>query len=229
MKIRNQMKTTMSLAAAMGSMALSTQHATAALISINPATGVTSSTELPNSGPVSDRINDHVVDGSGLTGLAHDNGGGNGTMWLTSGGTQAYGPKDADPWIEFDLGAVYTIDSIRVWNMNHSANTDRGVKDLAIEYGNTAALGSTLAGVTQFAQASGLSTYEGEIFDSGDFTSFQARFIRFEIVNDANRNWGDDDFTGLSEVQFSGVAVPEPTTTALLGLGGLALILRRRK
>jgi hypothetical protein len=42
----------------------------------------------------------------------------------------------------------------------------------------------------------------------------------------------DDDFTtdvrsGLSAFQIS--AVPEPSTTALLGLGGLALILRRRK
>ncbi|MEJ6702538.1 MAG: PEP-CTERM sorting domain-containing protein [Akkermansiaceae bacterium] len=33
----------------------------------------------------------------------------------------------------------------------------------------------------------------------------------------------------LAEVTFYGSAVPEPSTTALLGLGGLALILRRRK
>ena len=41
-------------------------------------------------------------------------------------------------------------------------------------------------------------------------------------------NYGDSDYVGLSEIRFSS-AVPEPTTTALLGLGGLALILRRRK
>ena len=33
----------------------------------------------------------------------------------------------------------------------------------------------------------------------------------------------------LSGLQLESVAVPEPSTTALLGLGGLALILRRRK
>jgi hypothetical protein len=34
----------------------------------------------------------------------------------------------------------------------------------------------------------------------------------------------------LSEqIQIAAVAAPEPSTTALLGLGGLALILRRRK
>jgi hypothetical protein len=31
------------------------------------------------------------------------------------------------------------------------------------------------------------------------------------------------------EVRLDIAAVPEPSTTALLGLGGLALILRRRK
>ena len=34
---------------------------------------------------------------------------------------------------------------------------------------------------------------------------------------------------GFNEIRFGSDPVPEPTTTALLGLGGLALILRRRK
>ena len=50
--------------------------------------------------------------------------------------------------------------------------------------------------------------------------------IRLTDINNA----GDpgDPYVGFSEIRFGG-AVPEPTTTALLGLGGLALILRRRK
>jgi hypothetical protein len=41
----------------------------------------------------------------------------------------------------------------------------------------------------------------------------------------------DDDNRGykLDNVLFTGTAVPEPSSAALLGLGGLALILRRRK
>ena len=43
--------------------------------------------------------------------------------------------------------------------------------------------------------------------------------------------FGDDDAvnTTFDNINITGTAVPEPTTTALLGLGGLALILRRRK
>jgi hypothetical protein len=39
----------------------------------------------------------------------------------------------------------------------------------------------------------------------------------------------DAQWMMINEIQFDGTAVPEPTTTALLGLGGLALIMRRRK
>lgn len=38
-----------------------------------------------------------------------------------------------------------------------------------------------------------------------------------------------DDRASFAEIAFRGTAVPEPSFAALLGLGGLALILRRRK
>lgn len=50
--------------------------------------------------------------------------------------------------------------------------------------------------------------------------------VRFHI----DSNHGDVNVVGLSEVKFNGTAaVPEPSSSALLGLGGLALMLRRRK
>ncbi len=49
--------------------------------------------------------------------------------------------------------------------------------------------------------------------------------IRFNVSS----NHSTENYTGISDVGFDTVAVPEPSSTALLGLGGLALILRRRK
>ena len=44
-------------------------------------------------------------------------------------------------------------------------------------------------------------------------------------------NLGDNGYAGsdIGNITLNGTAVPEPSTTALLGLGGIALILRRRK
>ena len=64
---------------------------------------------------------------------------------------------------------------------------------------------------------------EGELLT---YTSVSARYVLFEV--NANHSGGADNLVAVAEVRFID-AVPEPSTTALLGLGGLALILRRRK
>ena len=54
--------------------------------------------------------------------------------------------------------------------------------------------------------------------------------IKFTAGSTAGRSTGDDFvFREIDVFGTATVAVPEPSTTALLGLGGLALILRRRK
>ncbi|MGB0991898.1 MAG: discoidin domain-containing protein [Akkermansiaceae bacterium] len=67
--------------------------------------------------------------------------------------------------------------------------------------------------------------------DTGGFIGTGDR-VRIELiggVNNASVADGGPNVLSLREVEIYGVAVPEPSSTALLGLGGLALIFRRKK
>ncbi len=204
----------------LAALALSAIPAQAALITIAPG-NVTASTEIPGF----NRLDNYLVDGSGLTGGQHT-AAVEPNMWLSAG--TAFGGDDLDPFVIFDLGAVYTINSFHVWNYNEAPPnlTSRGVNGVTVEYGATAGLGSTVPGITNFAQADGLATYAGEDFSG--FTPFDAQFIKFDINSN---HGGDNNFYGLSEVQFDGVlaTVPEPATGTLAGLSMLALAFRRRR
>lgn len=174
--------------------------ANAELISIAPG-NVTVSSMVAG---LFNRIDDHLVNGSGLNDGQHTNAV-KGNMWLSSG--TEYGGDDPDPFVIFDLGAIYTIGSFHVWNYNENPPnlTSRGVNRVSVEYGTTPDLGSTVTGITNFAEADGTSNYLGESFEK--FPPFKARYIKFDI----NSNHGsEENFYGLSEVQFYGELVPEP-------------------
>ena len=119
------------------------------IIAIPPG-NVTASSEITTC--CSDRDPADIVNASGLVGGLHDVTPGN--MWLSTG--TAFGGDDLDPFVIFDLGAVYTIRSFHVWNYNEAGTLAmRGVNSVSVEYGTTAALGSTVAGITNFAKATG--------------------------------------------------------------------------
>lgn len=178
---------------------------------VNPSSITIANLSSENGG--FNRLGIYSVNGAGLTGNTHSNGA-SGVAWMANASTG---------FITYDLGGIYPITGLKVWNYNETAagNTDRGFKDVVITYGNTVALGSTLSAITTFAQASGLNTYTGQTFTN--FAPFNARFIRITGTS----NYGDATQSGLSEVQF--LTIPEPAT-ATLGLLSLAgLMLRRRK
>ena len=141
-------------------------------------------------------------------------------------------------FITFDLGSVHSLEGMHIWNLNGGGagrSTSSGVENLNVEFSTD---GSIFSGAEAFTlnEAPGAATYTGE---SHDFAStVSARFVRFDVQTTFENNGsivkdGDPETVevsnraGLSEVRF--LAIPEPASAALLGLGGLMLLPRRRR
>jgi hypothetical protein len=101
----------------------------------------------------------------------------------------------------------------------------------------TVSLTTTSAGSLVFAgysdgsssavAASPLTPVFGGLVGSGNHASGYQSVATISTINPAFTTAAARPSTVAAE--FTAAAIPEPTTTALLGLGGLALILRRRK
>jgi hypothetical protein len=129
-------------------------------------------------------------------------------MWLSSSE-----PNGA--WIEYELDKVYKLHEMWVWNSNQVMEPMFGVgcKDVSIEYSVNGTDYTTLAGVPEFAQASGASDYAHNT--TVDFGSAAAKYVRLT----ANSNWGGFmPQYGLSEVRFFSIPIfargPSPDSGA---------------
>jgi len=154
-----------------------------------------------------------------------------GNMWLSSG--VGFGGADPDPTYTVDLGAVYGVTGLRVWNYNENSNnpaafTMRGVRDtiVLISLDNSTYVP---LGLFTIAQAPGNDTYAGDFvnvaaFNGGNPLPF--RYFRLDIQS----SWGgDSNFYGLSEIMFEGQIVPEPGSALLLSVATAGLLARRRR
>ena len=189
--------------------------------------GATASSEFNGADPGTRAVN--TINGLGLSvnspAGTHDNNPDAETMWHSQ---VLASPADAaNEFITFDLGAPYDLTGAYIWNFNQLSGdnnaTARGVQgfDLLTSPDNstfaTAISGGTLA------QAGGSNAEPAQFVP---FTAAAARYVTIDV--NSNFDGPFNNVVGLSEVRFQGTAVPEPAALGLLGLGGLALLRRRR-
>ena len=114
----------------------------------------------------------------------------------------AASPNPARPvshFIMYDFGKVFKLGQMTIWNSNDPSHLDWGMRDVAIDY-STDGTTWTTAGDFTFSQASGLSTYEGEV---GPFLNeIEAQYLLITAIN----NYGGSCF-GLSEMKVAGEEV----------------------
>ena len=188
-------------------------------------TGVTatSNSEYPGI----NRLAAYTVDGSGMTGGQASNDP-FGTMWLSDVGTSI-----PNPIITFNLGGLYNLTGLQVWNYNESGGTARGLSTVTVQEAGTDALFATIGNLT-LSQASGLNSYTGQSLALSG-TAQYIRFINltsFAYPGEGGISGHADGVLGLSEIQFNGnafSAVPEPASMALLVVGAAGVIFARRR
>jgi len=135
----------------------------------------------------------HIVDGSGLA-----DGDGDGllehretpeNMWLSEEG------RTRD-WVEFDLGGVYELGSILVWNYNERGHTKRGVRKADISVWTQDSGWQRIFDDFEFAEAEGSFDYDEPIVVR--FDGVKAQKVRFDDLI----SLGDEKYVGLSKVRF---------------------------
>ena len=123
----------------------------------------------------------------------------------------------------FDLGASYDVKYLVVWNSVLNGETDAGIKDVEIGFSQDSDFTTATwlyDVVIPKAQLDEQDRHEAFVLSMPSTTS--AQYVKIS----ASTNHGNPGHYSVSEVALG--VVPEPATMSLLGLGGLALIRRRR-
>ena len=217
----NTMKTKAFITAAILASAL---HASAASVIYTPISVSQTGGGAPNSGALVNTINGSglsspLADGAQIPALlpTHQGGltyGSNAVRWLFT--------ANYPTTLTFDLGSLETIDSLIFYNYNELFSGDyynnRGITSVTAEF-STDNISYSDATTLSFSLADENNPFSGELVG---FSEQTAQYVRF-----SNIAGGDGAIIGFSEIRFT--AVPEPSSTALLGLGLCSMLLRRKR
>ncbi len=100
-------------------------------------------------------------------------------------------------WILYDLGHVYKLEDVHLWNVNDPEHLEDGIKTAVFDYSQD---GNSWVefGQQSFEMASGKSIYEGE--DAFSFDGIKARYLLITVLE----TWGGE-CAGFGEIKI-GVA-----------------------
>jgi len=136
-------------------------------------------------------------------------------------GAPSFGGSRA--WEIFILDQARTIDNLHIWNGNCA--TYQGWKDIEIA---VSALGNWTDTVVVYSGTLAQAPAVNGIFGGSDYTGVDLDFapvLATEISISTTAAWSGSQQI-LAEVWIH--EIPEPATIALLGLGGLALLRKKR-
>lgn len=122
-------------------------------------------------------------------------------MWRTAKG-------EAQSWVEFDFGQPQKLSTICIWNYNDTGHTNQGVRKMSISAWTQETGWQKIREDQRIDQAESGDGYDEPTIIKLDSTTVQK--VRF----DALTNFGDPDYTGLSEVQFFASPGPQAGSTS---------------
>lgn len=99
-------------------------------------------------------------------------------------------------WIAYEFEVANSLGEMHYWNSNETGATDKGIKDVVIDYSLDGQTWIEL-GTFQFDEAPGTNNYMGEA--GPDFGNILARHVLITVLS----TWGDASCAGIAELRFN--------------------------